>query len=122
MKPIRWVGSSLDDLRAFPAGVQDSFGFALYQVQQAKHPAIAKPLRGFGNGVLELVDNFEGNTYRAVYVVRFQSAVYVLHAFQKKAHRGAKTVQRDLDLIRARLARAAALEAVSPCTPEEGRQ
>lgn len=120
MKPIRWVGSSLDDLRAFPDDVQDVFGFALYQVQVGKHPAIAKPLRGFGAGVLELVDDFAGDTYRAVYVVRFRSAVYVLHAFQKKSSRGIKTAQRDIDLIRIRLARAAAAEAALEHAHKEG--
>ena len=119
MRPVRWVGSSRDDLRAFPDSVQDVFGFALYRVQEGKHPAIAKPLRGLGAGVLELVDDFDGDTYRAVYTVRFQSAVYVLHAFQKKASRGIKTAQRDIDLIRARLARAAAMEAEQAHTPEE---
>lgn len=99
MKPVRWVGSSLNDLRAFPAEVRAVFGFALYHVQEGKHPVIAKPLRGFGSGVLELVDDFDGDTYRAVYAVRFQSAVYVLHAFQKKSTRGIKTALRDTDLF-----------------------
>jgi len=111
MKPVRWVGSALDDLRAFPEDVQDVFGFALFQVQEGKHPVTAKPLRGFGPGVLELVDDFDSDTYRAIYTVRFQSAVYVLHAFQKKAPRKIKTAQRDLDLIRARLVRVRAMEA-----------
>lgn len=111
MELVRWVGTSLDDLRAFPDDVRRVIGFAMYQVQEGKHPSIAKPLRGFGGGVLELVDEFDGDTYRAVYTVRFQSAVYVLHAFQKKSTRGIKTPQPDLDLIRARLARAAAMEA-----------
>ena len=114
MELVRWVGTSLDDLRAFPDDVQRVLGFALYQVQEGKHPYIAKPLHGFGGGVLELVDDFDGDTYRAVYVVRFRSAVYVLHAFQKKSTRGMKTAQRDIDLIRARLARAAAMEAEGP--------
>jgi phage-related protein len=111
---VRWVGSSLDDLRAFPDEVRDVFGFALYQVQEGKHPIIAKPLHGFGTGVLELVDDFDGDTYRAVYVVRYQSAVYVLHAFQKKSSHGIKMARRDRDLIRARLARAATMEAEHP--------
>jgi phage-related protein len=118
MKPVRWVGSALDDLRSFPEEVQDVFGFALYQVQEGKHPASAKPLRGFGSGVLELVDDFDGDAYRAVYTVRFVSAVYVLHAFQKKAHRRIKTTQRDLDLIRSRLLRATAMEAARQTAEE----
>lgn len=110
MKRVRWVGSSLDDLRSFPDDVQRVIGFALFQVQEGKHPAIAKPLHGFGSGVLELVDDFDGDAYLAVYVVRFHSAVYVLHAFQKKSTRGPKTSRRDIDLIRVQLARAAAME------------
>ncbi|MGH2411756.1 MAG: type II toxin-antitoxin system RelE/ParE family toxin [Chloroflexota bacterium] len=119
MKPVRWIGSSLDDLRALPDDVRAAFGFALYQVQEGKHPSIAKPLRGFGAGVLEMVDDFDGDTYRAVYAIRFPSAVYVLHVFQKKSSHGSKTARRDTDLIRARLARAAAREAAYPRTPEE---
>ena len=118
MKPVHWVGSSLDDVRAFPEEVRDAFGYALYQVQDGKHPTSAKPLGGFGSGVLELMDDFDGDTYRAVYAVRFQSAVYVLHAFQKKARRGSKTAKRDLDLIRARLRRAEAIEATVEGTAE----
>src|SRR5664280_1880972 len=121
MKPVRWVGSALDDLRAFPEEVQDAFGFALFQAQEGKHPTTAKPLRGFGSGVLELVDDFDGDTYRAIYTVRFQSAVYVLHAFQKKAPRRIKTAQRDLDLIRARLMRVRAMEAARQTGEETDR-
>ena len=103
LKPVVWIGSSRDDLKQFPSEVQDVMGFALYLAQMGeKHPD-AKPLKGFGGaGVLEIVDDFQGDTYRAVYTVRLSGHVYVLHAFQKKARRGIKTSQRDIDLIRER--------------------
>ncbi len=109
LKSVEWVGSSLDDLRKFPEEVQQTMGFALYRAQLgAKHPN-AKPLRGFkGSGVLEIVENFDGDTYRAVYTVKFAEWVYVLHAFQKKSKRGIATPKQDIDLIEARLRRARA--------------
>jgi len=119
VKPVRRVGSSLDDLRELPHEVRTAFGFALYQVQEGKHPSTAKPLHGLGAGVLEIVDDFDGDTYRDVYAVRLPSAVYVLHVFQKKSSQGSKTARRDTDLIRTRLTRAAAMEAAHPRTPEE---
>ncbi len=104
-KPLFWVGSSRKELREFPEEVKDVMGHALDVAQLGgKHPD-AKPLVGFG-GVLEVVDDFAGDTYRAVYTVRFAEAVYVLHAFQKKSKRGIKTPQRELNLIRERLKRA----------------
>ncbi|MEO0805194.1 MAG: type II toxin-antitoxin system RelE/ParE family toxin, partial [Cyanobacteria bacterium J06643_4] len=89
LKAVEWVGSSLDDLREFPEEVQRLVGFALYLAQQGeKHPD-AKPLKGFkGAGVLEVVESFDGNAYRAVYTVKFEGVVYVLHAFQKKSKSG----------------------------------
>ncbi len=107
MKRLIWVGSSLEDLRSFPDEVKRTVGFALYLAQMGgKHPD-AKPLRGFGDaGVLEVVDNTRGGTYRVVYTVRFLTAIYVLHAFQKKARRGIATPKQDIELIRARLRRA----------------
>ncbi|WP_053122908.1 type II toxin-antitoxin system RelE/ParE family toxin [Pseudomonas sp. P1.31] len=103
-KPLLWVCSSKKDLKQMPTDVQDVFGYALDLAQNGlKHPD-AKPLKGFcGAGVLELVENFDTNTYRAVYTVRFDSAVYVLHCFQKKATSGIKTAQSDIELIRNRL-------------------
>jgi phage-related protein len=102
-KPIEWVGSSRADLRRFPEAVQDHAGFALYQAQVGlKHPD-AKPLQGLGSGVLEIVSRFDGNTYRSVYVVRFEKAVYVLHAFQKKSKTGIATPKHEIDLVRQRL-------------------
>jgi len=102
-----WVGPSLRELRAFPDVVQDKLGYALYVAQAgAKHPS-AKPLKGFGGaGVLEIVEDHDGNSYRAVYTVRFAEAVYALHAFQKKSTRGIATPKRTLDLVRARLKQA----------------
>jgi phage-related protein len=94
-------------MRALPKEVRRSFGVALFAVQLGETPPSAKPLRGFGGaGVLELIEDDAGGTYRAVYTVRYASAVYVLHVFQKKSRRGRETPQRDIDLIRERLKRA----------------
>jgi phage-related protein len=103
IKPAIFVGSSRKDLRTFPGKVRQEIGQALFEAQLGEHPANAKPLKGFGSGVLEIRDNFEGDTYRAVYTVRFERVLYVLHAFQKKSTRGIATPQRHLDLIRQRL-------------------
>jgi phage-related protein len=104
MKSLEWVGRSQQDLRDFPATVRRDIGYALYFAQAGdKHPA-AKPLKGFGGaGVLEVVEDFDGDTYRAVYTVKFADAVYVLHVFQKKAKKGIATPQQDIELIRKRL-------------------
>jgi phage-related protein len=83
--------------------VQDNFGFELFLAQTGQHPPSAKPLRGLGSGTIELVEDFDGDTYRAVYTVHFAEAIYVLHAFKKKSKRGIKTPQRDIDLIVKRL-------------------
>ena len=88
---------------AFPGSVQDRMGFAIYQAQTGLRHRDAKPLKGFGSGVLEVVARHDGDTFRAVYTVRFETAVYVLHAFQKKAKRGAATPKPELDLVRRRL-------------------
>lgn len=103
-KPIHWVGPSKRDLLAFPVAVRREIGFALYFAQNGeKHPS-AKPLKGFaGAGVLEVVEDHRGDTYRAVYTVRFANAVYVLHAFMKKSKSGIRTPTKELDLIEARL-------------------
>ena len=104
LKPVAWVGSSKKDFRAFPDDVQDAMGFALYQAQVGDWHAMMKPMKGFGGtGVVELVENDKGDTYRAVYTVRFAEAVYVLHAFQKKSKTGIKTPQQDLGKIKSRL-------------------
>jgi phage-related protein len=107
LKPLRWIGRSRQALREFPAQVRREIGYALQFAQAGtKHPS-AKPLRGFGGaGVLEIVEDFDGSTYRAVYTVRFAGAVYVLHAFQKKSKSGIATPKKEIDLIRNRLNRA----------------
>ncbi|HZQ34585.1 MAG TPA: type II toxin-antitoxin system RelE/ParE family toxin [Dehalococcoidia bacterium] len=111
MQPLWWIGSILRDLRAFPERVRREIGFALYVAQQGeKHPD-ARPLRGFGGaGVLEVVTNFDGDTYRTIYTVRFPTGIYVLHAFQTKSIRGISTPKRELDLIHARLRQAEAFD------------
>jgi phage-related protein len=103
-KPCIFIGSSLKDLKRFPSKVQNRMGFALNQVQQGDEPSAAKALKGFGGRtVLELIDDFDSDTYRAVYTVRFAGLVYVLHAFQKKAKKGIATPKQDIDLIKSRL-------------------
>lgn len=103
-KPVEWMGTSLRDLRRFPKGVRTVFGQALFDAQTGlKHPA-AKPLKGFGGaGVLEVVEDESGNTYRAVYTVKFAGIVYVLHAFQKKSKSGIKTPSEEIEKVRRRL-------------------
>lgn len=104
MKTLYWIGSSKKDLKAMPDTVQDTFGFALHLAQTGKKHGQAKPLRGFGSaGVLEVVEDLAGSTYRAVYAVRFGDAVYVLHCFQKKSTRGIATPKPDMDVIHERL-------------------
>ena len=102
-KPLHWVGSAKKDLLALPVEVVDDFGYALSAVQMGATPPQAKPWKGEGPGVLELVDNHRGDTFRAVYTVRFAEAVYVLHCFQKKSPSGIRTAQADVDLIHQRL-------------------
>lgn len=106
-KPVIWIGSSLDDLKEFPESVRQVVGYALFLAQVgSKHPD-AKPLKGFGGaGVLEIVENFDGDTYRSVYTVKLAGAIYVLHAFQKKSKQGIATPQQDINLIKERLRRA----------------
>jgi phage-related protein len=103
-KPLVWIGSTLKDLRPFPEEVKDVMGYALREAQAGgKHPD-AKPLRGFkGAGVLEVVDDFDGDTYRAVYTVKMEGVVYALHAFQKKSKTGKATDKTDLEMIIRRL-------------------
>jgi len=106
-KELIWIGSTKEDLKGFPAEVRSVMGYALHVAQAGgKHPD-AKPLKGFkGAGVLEVVEHYEGNSYRAVYTVKFQVALYALHAFQKKSRKGITTPKPDIDLINARLKRA----------------
>jgi len=103
-KPVEWVGSSYKDFTAFPDLVQDTMGYALYMAQTGRTHAAAKPLKGFGGaGVLEIIEDDRDGTYRTVYTVKFERAVYVLHAFQKKSKRGIQTPREELEVIRRRL-------------------
>ena len=107
-KPLHWVASAKKDYLSFPAAVQDEMGYALGLAQLgARHPN-AKPWKGEGPGILEIVEDHRGDTYRAVYAVRFADVVYVLHAFQKNSKQGIKTPQPDVKLITERLKRAQA--------------
>jgi len=107
-KPLFWVASAKKDYQTFPAEVQDNMGYALGLAQLGgKHPK-AKPWKGEGAGVFEIIEDHRGDTYRAVYTVRFADVVYVLHAFQKKSKSGIKTPQDDVKLIAERLKRAQA--------------
>ncbi len=112
LKDLVWVGSCREEIRSFPEDVRLVMGYALYLAQAGgKHPD-AKPLRGFGGaGVLEVVDDFDGNTYRAVYTVRLKGVVFALHAFQKKSKKGRETPQQHMDLVRRRLRRAEEIHA-----------
>jgi phage-related protein len=106
IKPVVWV-SSRSDLASFPEDVKDAIGYALYIAQRGGKHADAKPLRGFGGaGVLEIVEDHAGDTYRAVYTVRLAGRVYVLHVFQKKSKTGITTPKAVIELIRSRLKRA----------------
>ena len=103
-KPVRWIGSSRKDVRSFPGRVRSDIGQALYAAQNGETDPAAKPLKGFGgDSVMEIVAPHAGDTWRAVYTVRFRDAVYVLHAFQKKSKTGIATPKREIDLIRQRL-------------------
>lgn len=107
MKSLCWLGNSLKNLKEMPEDVQDGFGYALYLAQVGEKHRAAKPLKGFtGAGVLEVVEDCQGNTYRAVYTVRFSDSVYVLHVFQKKSKSGIATSKQDIDLIESRLKQA----------------
>lgn len=103
-KPIKWIGSAKRDLDAMPEDVKDVFGHAIDLAQAGGRHQDAKAMTGFGSaGVLEVVEDFRGDTFRAVYTVKFAGWVYVVHCFQKKSKSGIKTPKEDLDLINARL-------------------
>jgi phage-related protein len=103
-KRLEWIGSSKKDLESLPEEVVHVFGYALYLAQIGQKHEQTKPLRGFGSaGVLEVVEDRRGNSYRAVYTVRYAVRVFVLHVFQKKSKSGIATPKPDLDLIRNRL-------------------
>jgi len=104
LKKFKSIASALDDLKEFPEDVQDVMGYALELAQRGKKHPDAKPLRGFsGAGVLEIVDDFDGDTYRAIYTVKFEGVVYLLHSFQKKSKHGIATPKQDIELVEKRL-------------------
>lgn len=107
LKPVIWIGSSHEDWLEFPDDVQDVMGYALHLAQCGEKSNNAKPLTGFkGASVLEITDNFDSGTYRAIYTVKFNDAVYVLHAFQKKSKKGIATPKSHIELIEQRLKKA----------------
>ena len=111
LKPVIWIGSSLRDLRSLPAPVQDYIGYALHLAQLGGKHRDAKALKGFGgSGVQEIVVDYNRDTYRAVYTVRFADRIYVLHAFKKKSKSGIATPKSDLELIERRLKQAQEIE------------
>jgi phage-related protein len=104
-RQVVWIGSSRKDIQAFPEQVRADLGHALYAAQQGETDPAAKPLKGFGGTrVMEIVDRHDGDTYRAVYTAQFADTLYVLHCFQKKSSRGIATSQKDIELVRRRLA------------------
>jgi len=106
-KPLFWIGRAYDDLLACPSEVRRTFGFALGLAQHGGRFVDAKPLKGFGGaGVLEVVEDWQTDTFRCVYSVKFAGAVYVLHTFQKKSKTGSKTPKQEIDLMKERLKRA----------------
>ena len=109
-KEVVWVGSSLQDIKSFPDSVKQTMGFALFQAQRGGKHLQAKVLKGFkGSGVLEVVEDYDGDSFRMMYTVRFSDAVYVLHSFQKKSKKGIETPKHEMDMVEARLKIAAEL-------------
>jgi phage-related protein len=106
LKPVVWHGNSLRELKTFPTAVQDEMGYAIYLAQRGDKHVSAKSLKGLGPGVLEVVSDHRGDTFRSVYTVRFADRVFVLHAFQKKSKSGIATPRADIDLIKQRLKQA----------------
>ena len=121
-RELRWIGSSLRDLKRFPDEVQMAMGVALLHAQLGGKHVHAKPLHGFnGGGVVEIVETWGGGSYRAVYTVRYAEAVYILHAFQKKSTSGIKTPSREIDLVRVRLQIAETRHRIEDGTQRGGR-
>jgi phage-related protein len=103
VKELIWLGSSLDDLKSFPADVQDEIGYALHYAQMGSTYSSVKIFKGHGSGVYEIVSNYNTDAYRAIYVVNLDECLYVLHAFQKKSKSGIKTPKTDLNVMETRL-------------------
>ena len=110
-KPLIWIGDSREMVRSFPDTVRSEVGVALYQAQLGGKHVSAKPLRDIGSGILEVVSDRRGDTFRAVYTVRLAGRVYVLHAFQKKSKMGIATPKPEIELVRQRLKRAIEIHA-----------
>jgi phage-related protein len=102
-RPVFWVASSKKDLLAMPEPAIRAIGVALGVAQYGGKYRSAKPWKGEGPGVLEVVEDFDGDTFRAIYTVKFAKAVYVLHCFQKKSPTGIKTAKSDIELVGRRL-------------------
>ena len=102
IKPVIWLGDSLKNMKAFPPQVRKSLGDALYDAQIGKMPPHAKPFKGVGRGIIEIIKRYDSDTYRLVYAVQIANKIYVLHAFQKKSKSGTKTPQKDINLIKRR--------------------
>ena len=110
VRPVVWLGDSLKQVKEFPAEVRREIGVALYDAQVGDKSPDAKPFKGVGSGVFEIVTRFDTDTYRTMYAVRLGASVYVLHAFQKKAKKGIKTPQQEVDLIKRRYRQAVAMD------------
>ena len=110
VKPTVWLGDSRKQVQSFPRGVRQDIGAALYDVQKGTTPPQAKPLKGVGSGVFEIITGFATNTYRTVYAVQIGKRVYILHAFQKKSHKGRTTAKRDIEMISRRFKEALQVE------------
>lgn len=106
LKKLFWVGSARSDLKEMPKAVQQEIGFSLHRAQEGKMSLNAKPLKEIGAGVMEIVSDYNKNTYRAVYAIKLGNDIYVLHAFQKKSKTGIRTPKQEIDLIKSRLATA----------------
>ena len=106
-RPVVWLGSCRRDLRSLPREVRREIGVALYAAQQGDTAPAAKPMTGFGGAsVLEIVSDHRGDTWRAIYTIRFREAIYVLHVFQKKSKHGIATPKQEIEVIKRRLAEA----------------
>lgn len=109
-RSVIWVGDSLKQVKSFPAAVRREIGVALYDAQKGDKSPDAKPLKGIGSGVFEIVTRFDTNTYRTVYAVQIGKRIYILHAFQKKAKKGIKTPQSEVNMIKGRYKQAVEME------------
>ena len=102
IKSVIWMGDSLKQVKSFPSEVRRDIGSSLYDAQLGDKPNNAKPFKGVGTGIFEIVSRFDSDTYRTVYAVQISNCIYVLHAFMKKSPKGIKTAQKDVDLIKKR--------------------